>query len=175
MGMYGNYLQLNNNSLRKITADYETEAFDSISNFIWDLETEAETKYYGIDKMWDALHFWLTSAPATTPPEDNALSRAILGFHDLKKAEGYVGYALAYTTVEELEEIIAALEEVDIDRLMTNFDMTRFHKADIYPDIWTSESEYEEILDDLVTSYHNLLNFYRNAKDREMNIIFTIT
>ena len=94
-----------------------------------------------IDKMWDVLHFVLTGVSADHRIDDNPLSQAVLGVTSIEDLSDY----MAYTEHSQIADIVAALEQFDMDQALESFDMTACKEAELYPNIWDYDEEEEEI------------------------------
>lgn len=167
MGMIGQYMMINNQTFRSLV-DLEN---DDLIEMIEELSEDQENEIYDIDKLWDGLHFLLTGISACQPIEGNKLSEAIVGvkvFNDDEDAD-----FISYTMTEDIQEIVTALNNVDVEKLRLNFDLSKFRKAKIYPDIW-KDKEKESLLDELIQEYEKTLNFYTKALGEKAHVIVSI-
>ena len=62
------------------------------------------------------------------------LSQAVLGVMAVEDISDYV----AYTEHNHLANIVAALDQFDIESALESFDMTACKEAELYPNIWTT-------------------------------------
>jgi hypothetical protein len=85
-------------------------------------------------------------------------------------AEEYVAGINAY----RVKEIAVALENLDFEKYIANFNMQEFAANNIYPDIWSYEEEKEEIEDDLRICYENLKRFYRRMAELNSAVLVSI-
>ena len=168
MGLMGRYMMINEQILEELVVLENDDLIEKIEELNQDMENEE----YDIDKMWDGLHFLLTGVSASKPIEGNRLSEAIIGVNVLNSDDENADF-VAYTKFEDLFEIITALKSIDIGKLRNNFDLSKFRKARIYPDIWR-DTDKEELFDELVHEYKNILNFYDKAFNKETHIIVSI-
>ena len=170
MGMIANYQYLSNENLNEMKHfnGEEDEIFEEVED--WNEEVEI---LLDIDKMWDGLHFVLTGVGASNPIEDNPLSIGILGDLELVDDEDFFN---TYTSADNLPQIIAAMEAVDIKAKITATPFARLHENNIYPDIWDEENEdeFEEIAEELAGHFQNLLDFYRQCAANQQNVVVVI-
>jgi len=143
---------------------------DVLVAYVDDLEEERKDMFC-LDMLWDGLHFLLTGKPLEDIDEDdNELSMAIAGVHTFDTDdEIFVGC----TESGELEDVIKAMESVDIDALCDKADLSKFRKNDIYPDIWSDDNR-NAIMKDLKKGFDRLLEFYRSALKKGMNVVVDI-
>lgn len=168
MGLLGRYMMINAQTLEELV----TLENDDLIEKIEELNQDMENQEYDIDKLWDGLHFLLTGVSASQPIEGNRLSEAIVGVNVLNSDDENVDF-VAYTKFEDLSEIITSLKSIDISKLKKLFDLSTFRKARIYPDIWR-DTDKEELFDELVHEYKNLLNFYEKAFNKKVHVIVSI-
>ena len=165
MGMIANYQQIADEKLQELKNS--TDLFENIE----DLQENEDVILCDIDKMWDALNFLLTGKSAELL-KNNLISEAIVGEFTLsgEDAEEYVAGINAY----RVKEIAAALENLDFEKYIANFNMQEFTANNIYPDIWSYEEEKEEIEDDLRICYENLKRFYRQMAELNSAVLVSI-
>lgn len=168
MGLSGQYMMVDVVKLKSLLELENDDLFEEIE----ELNNDAEIKLYDIDKMWDGLHYLLTGVSASQPIEGDKLSESIVGVN-LFNSEDDNSDFIAYTQLVDLPKIIEALTNVDLDKLRTEFNPSSFSKAEIYPDIWADE-EKEDLFDELVEHYTNLLSFYKKALEEKANVIVSI-
>ena len=162
MGMIANY---------RLTTDIELEklmCFDDVVK----LQENENLEICDIGKMWDALHFLLTGKSASVPLEGNLISEAIVGQFEISGAD--IEEFVSGTKAGRVEEIAKALQKIDFEIYMDNFNMCDFAQNDIYPDIWEYEDEVDEIKEDLRTSFENLSAFYRKTAERGCAVLVSI-
>lgn len=138
---------------------------------IEELSEDEKNEIYDIDKFWDGLHFLLTGISACRPIEGNKLSEAIVGVNVFNNDED--ADFIVYTMTEDLHEILLALNNIDVERLRLNFDLSKFRKAKIYHEIWRDKDK-ESLFDELIQEYKKILNFYTKALQRKANVIVSI-
>ena len=166
MGLYANYMMIDNKTLTEMKTADNDELLDKIE----DLE-ENDCDIYDMDKLWDGLHFLLTGVSASSPVEGSLLSEAVVGtrtFIDSEDAD-----FVSYIEFSGLSPIISAMNSIRFDELENAFDPIKFRQADIYPNIWQSESK-DELFEALKYSFEGLKSFYERAEKARMNIVVSI-
>lgn len=162
MGMLGVYMLADEATIKRLSND--DDLFEAVEEY-GDQET---TIAYDIDKMWDGLHFLLTGVTAQEPIEGNLLSEAVVGT-DIFDCEDFI----AYTNPNHIKEIVDALNEVDIEALTGNMNISNFRKAKIYPNIWMKKDK-ELIKTELKKGFLNLKAFYENALNSHTGVLVSI-
>lgn len=130
------------------------------------LEGEGAPTVY-LDKMWDGLHFLLTGVSASSPVEDDKLSEAVVGVH-VFDSEEFIGC----TELDELPDIIAALEGVSLPELLGEVDFGAFDRAGIYPNIWTDDAAV--LAAELSEAFSILLEAHRACVASARHLIVSI-
>lgn len=166
MGLIASYMMVDEPTLSKfLKSDIEAVADD-----IFDMEEQDTADFMDIDKSWDGLHFILTGKPASAPIEGNALSEAVVGVRMFdEEGEEFI----AYTPHSRLPEIVKALEAVDIEGLKLKFSPLALHQNDVYPTIWEDDDK-EGLFSYLIDGYKALLALYKEAVEKNMNIVVSI-
>lgn len=167
MGMIANYQYLPDNELEQIKALSNQE--DDLLDYAED-SADTHDIIIDIDKMWDALLFFMTGFSSSEFLDDNPLREAVLGVTPLEDVSEYI----AYTEKSRIAAISQALEEFDMDKALKDFSMEACKKADLYPDIWDYLEEEEEIKDDILTCFVNMKEFYKNILELNGNVLVTI-
>ncbi len=162
MGMYANYRPMADGDLEKRFGLDDVE----------ELQENEELEICNIDKMWDALHFLLTGRSAEEPIEGHLLSEAIVGQRNLSGEDG--DEWIAGTKADRVKEIAQALQKIDFETYLANFDRSAFSRNRIYPDIWEYEEEEEEIKEDLQISFETLKAFYEKMAARGSAVLVSI-
>ena len=166
MGMYAMYQEVKKEDFKKLLES------DDFFETIEELEEKDGTELCDIDKMWDALHFLLNGLSALYgDPQDNILSEFIIGskcFDD--DSEEFK----RYIPTERVAEIADKLNEIDFQDYLKDFDMNKFAKNGIYPDIWDYTEEKEEIMEELSEHFDNLKEFYNKVAKNENIVVVTI-
>ena len=167
MGMIANYQYLSDNELSQIKrySCQEEDLLDIVDDY-----PEGNDTLIDVDKMWDALLFFMTGFSSSEFMDDDPLREAVLGVTSLENVSEYI----AYTEHSKIAEIVQALENFDMDRALANFSMEACKKADLYPDIWDYLDEEEEIKDDIRTCFVKMKDFYKKILTLKGNVLLTI-
>ena len=150
MGMLGVYMLTDENTMN-ILSDNDN-LFEAVENY----GEEKTTISYGIDKS------------SQEPIEGEPLSEAVVGVHVLD-CKSFIAYTAPY----EIHTIIKALNEVDIDTLITKMNLSKFRKAKIYPNIWVKKNE-EQLKKELKQEFFNLKTFYEKALNSQTGVLVSI-
>ena len=144
---------------------------DELSNRLSEIEEDNESEMIDIDKIWDALHCFLTGVSATHPIEGNKLSEAVVGIHFFNDDED--GDFITYIKNEELQEIISSLEKIDVQNVGLSFDMMQLQKEKISPDgIWKEDKQL--FLDEMQQAIDDILDIYKSALKAKRHVIVSI-
>ena len=167
MGIIANYQYLSDKNLKEMKLFYN-EAVEDIED-VKDGNNDIEIQF-DIDKMWDALHFVLTGVGKDDAMENNHLSEAVFGVNSIKNSEEYI----AYTQKSKVKGIVLALEDFDIEKALENLSMSRFKKANIYPNIWDYEEDADKIREELMSYFQKLRDFYKKILEVNGNVVIII-
>ena len=167
MGIIANYQYLSDKNLKEMKLFYN-EAVEDIED-VKDGNNDIEIQF-DIDKMWDALHFVLTGVGKDDAMENNPLSEAVFGVNSIKNSEEYI----AYTQKSKVKDIVLALEDFDIEKALYNLSMSRFKKANIYPNIWDYEEDADKIREELMSYFQKLRDFYKKILEVNGNVVIII-
>ena len=167
MGIIANYQYLSDRNLKEMRLFYN-EAVEDIDD-IKDGNDEIEIQL-DMDKMWDALHFVLTGVGKDEAIENNHLSEAVFGVNSIKNSQEYI----AYTQKSKVKDIVLALEDFDIEKALENLSMSRFKKANIYPNIWDYEEDADKIREELMSYFQKLRGFYKKILEVNGNVVIII-
>lgn len=167
MGLIANYSCLSDANLKALKAmgSEEEEIIESVEE--WNDDDEL---LLDIDKMWDVLHFVLTGVGTDHKDDKNPLSQAVLGVTAVEDITDYV----AYTEHNHLANIVATLEQFDMESALESFDMTACKEAELYPNIWDYDEEEEEIKDELLHDFEQMKRFYKQVLDANGNVLVSI-
>ena len=167
MGLIANYNCISDESLKELKGlgSSKKDLFETVEE--WRDEDEL---LLDIDKMWDVLHFVLTGVSTDHRIADNPLSQAVLGITAVEELSDY----LAYTEHDKLADIVAALEQFDMEEALESFDMAACKEAELYPDIWDYDEEEEEIKDELLHDFEQMKRFYKQVLDANGNVLVSI-
>ncbi len=160
MGLIANYNCISDESLKELKGlgSSKKDLFETVEE--WSDEDEL---LLDIDKMWDVLHFVLTGVSADHRIDDNPLSQAVLGVTSIEDLSDY----MAYTEYSQIADIVAALEQFDMDQALESFDMKACKEAELYPNIWDYDEEEEEIIDELLHDFEQMKVFYKKSARSE--------
>ena len=167
MGIIANYQYLSDKNLKEMKLFYNetVEDIEDDKDGNNDIEIQLD-----IDKMWDALHFVLTGVGKDDAMENNPLSEAVFGVNFIKNSEEYI----AYTQKSKVKDIVLALEDFDIEKALDNLNMSRFKKANIYPNTWDYEEDTDKIREELRTDFQRLRDFYKKILEVNGNVVIII-
>jgi len=167
MGLIANYSCLSDVNLKELKSmgSEEEEILESVEE--WNDDDEL---LLDIDKMWDVLHFVLTGVSADHRIDDNPLSQAVLGVTSIEDLSDY----MAYTEYSQIADIVAALEQFDMDQALESFDMTACKEAELYPNIWDYDEEEEEIKDEILHDFEQMKVFYKKVLEAKGHVVVTI-
>jgi len=167
MGLIANYNCISDESLKELKGlgSSEEDLFETVEE--WSDEDEL---LLDIDKMWDVLHFVLTGVSADHRIDDNPLSQAVLGVTSIEDLSDY----MAYTEYSQIADIVAALEQFDMDQALESFDMTACKEAELYPNIWDYDEEEEEIKDEILHDFEQMKVFYKKVLEAKGHVVVTI-
>ncbi|SHK73446.1 protein of unknown function [Clostridium cavendishii DSM 21758] len=166
MSMICDYLKVDKKTLNEFRNLDIDEIIEEIENL-----SENDEDIYSVDKLWDGLHFLLVGSSATDRIEDNPLSQAIMGVKTFSPSDedGYI----AYIESKDLDSIVKALKDVNIEELKNRFNIEEFRNNEIYPDIWR-EDEKLELFEELANEYKNIIEFYESALENKQQIVVSI-
>lgn len=167
MGLIANYSCLSDVNLKELKAmgSEEEEILESVEE--WNDDDEL---LLDIDKMWDVLHFVLTGVSTDHRIDDNPLSQAVLGVTSIEDLSEY----MAYTEHSKIADILAALEQFDIEQALESFDMKACKEANLYPNIWDYDEEEEEIKDEILHDFEQMKVFYKKVLEVKGHVVVTI-
>ena len=167
MGLIANYSCLSDVNLKELKAmgSEEEEILESVEE--WNDDDEL---LLDIDKMWDVLHFVLTGVSADHRIDDNPLSQAVLGVTSIEDLSEY----MAYTEHSQIADIVAALEQFDMDQALESFDMKACKEAELYPNIWDYDEEEEEIKDEILHDFEQMKVFYKKVLEAKGHVLVSI-
>lgn len=164
MGLQAVYIAINNekweNDLSKFS-DNE-DLFEKIE----DLQEDDNCKLIDIGKMWDGMHFLLTSFSASEPIEDDEISEFIVGVEVLNDDD-----FIAFSNTKDVKRIVKRINRINFDELEQTFNPKNFEEKEIYPNIWSNKDK-EDLFRELKESFILLKRFYNENKNK--NIIVSI-
>lgn len=148
MGMLGQYVMVDEDTLERMMEMDGAELLGTLEKLV-----EGGSEHYDIDKLWEELHVALSGVSASEPIDGDPLSEAVVGVHvfEVEEEDGF----FACTEQDELEDIIAAMQQVDLDKLETgNIDAA--------------------LRQQVKSEFSGLLDFYRKAEAAGMHVIFSV-
>ena len=160
MGLIANYNCISDESLKELKGlgSSKKDLFETVEE--WSDEDEL---LLDIDKMWDVLHFVLTGVSTDHRIDDNPLSQAVLGVTSIEDLSDY----MAYTEHSQIADIVAALEQFDMDQALESFDMKACKEAEYTQIFGTDDEEEEEIIDELLHDFEQMKVFYKKSARSE--------
>ena len=133
---------------------------------------------YDMDKMWDAMCKMLTGRnfkqrlkAGDIFSSNEPFSWAIFGRSALNEE---LSEMISFSDASDVKEVAETLKNVDINALLANINLKEFASSKTYPDIFGSESEFENIKEKLKEHFAGLLNFYQNAASNELGVLIVI-
>ena len=133
---------------------------------------------YDMDKMWDAMCKMLTGTnfqerlkAGDIFSSNEPFSWAIFGRSALNEE---LSEMISYTNASDVKEVAETLKNVEISALLAKINLKEFASSKTYPDIFGSESKFEDIRASLKEHFAGLLNFYQNAADKGLGVITVI-
>ena len=163
MGLIANYNCISDESLKELKGlgSSKKDLFETVEE--WSDEDEL---LLDIDK----LHFVLTGVSTDHRIDDNLLSQAVLGVTSIEDLSDY----MAYTEHSQIADIVAALEQFDMDQALESFDMKACKEAELYPNIWDYDEEEEEIIDELLHDFEQMKVFYKKVLEAKGHAVVSI-
>ncbi|MEK4514874.1 DUF1877 family protein [Paenibacillus sp. FSL H8-0122] len=148
MGMLGQYVMVDEDTLDRMMEMDGSELMDTLEKLI-----EGGSEYYDIDKLWEELHVALTGVSASEPIEGDPLSEAVVGVHvfEVEEEDGF----FACTEQDELEDIIAAMQQVNLEKLEPG-------------------NVTEQLNEAVKSEFAGLLDFYGKALAAGKHVIFSV-
>jgi hypothetical protein len=161
--MIGNYAMADEETISKIL----NGKLSSVK-FLYGKDDNEPEDLIDIDKTWYAIHFTLTGDAGVG---DDALSKVVLGMHPLGDED--VGYGPPmYLTASDVAEVSSALQVVSEDDFTERFSVLEMKENNIYP--VTSDENEEEFLEYCLGYYVGLKDFFAEAAERGLGVVFWI-
>ena len=133
---------------------------------------------YDMGNFWDAMCKMLTGTnfqerlkAGDIFSSNEPFSWAIFGRSALNEE---LSEMISFSSATDVKEVAMALKNVDIDALLAKINLKEFASSKTYPDIFGSESEFEDIRASLREHFTGLLKFYQNAADKRLGVITVI-
>ena len=73
----------------------------------------------------------------------------------------------------KIVDILAALEQFDIEQALESFDMKACKEAELYPNIWDYDEEEEEIKDEILHDFEQMKVFYKKVLEAKGHVVVT--
>ncbi len=124
-----------------------------------------------LDKAWHGIHFLLTGSAWKGDPPLNFL---VAGGTQVGDVDVGYGPARAFRA-SEVALIAAALESVSQEDLRGRFDPGVMMREGIYPEIWNRPQEEDDTLGYVLEYDAVLRHFIRDAVDRGLGMVVTLT
>ena len=133
---------------------------------------------YDMDNFWDAMCKMLTGKnfkqrlkAGDIFSSNEPFSWAIFGRSALNEE---LSEMISFSSASDVKDVARAMKNVDISALLAKINLKEFASSKTYPDIFGSESEFEDIRANLKEHFAGLLNFYQNAADKGLGVIIVI-
>ena len=168
MGIQAGYLMVDEKTL----SSFMELDNKSLCNRIEQLENDDKTISINIDKIWDALHCFLTGTTASEPIEGNKLSEAVVGIHVFNIEDENADFVGCIEN-EELESVIKSIEDLPFEKMVKKFDPIVLKNQQIYPKgIW--QDSKEQLVDEFQNALTEIEQFYKKALETNKHIIVSI-
>ena len=162
MGISAHYYAYSQDDIEKIKKGGDGELLDE----------------YDMDKMWDAMCKMITGTnfqerlkAGDIFSSKEPFSWAIFGRSALNEE---LSEMISYANASDVKEVAEMLKNVEISALLAKINLKEFASSKTYPDIFGSESEFEDIRASLKEHFTGLLNFYQNAADKGLGVLIVI-
>ncbi len=133
---------------------------------------------YDMDNFWDAMCKMLTGINFAQRlkagdifSSNEPFSWAIFGRSALNEE---LSEMISYANASDVKEVDETLKNVDINALLSKINLKEFASSKTYPNIFGSESEFEDIKARLKQHFAGLLNFYQNAASNGLGVLIVI-
>ena len=133
---------------------------------------------YDMDNFWDAMCKVLTGRNFSQRlktgdifSSNEPFSWAIFGRSALNEE---LSEMISFSSATDVKEVARAMKNVDISALLAKINLKEFASSKTYPDIFGSESEFEDIRASLKEHFAGLLSFYQNAANKGLGVIIVI-
>ena len=133
---------------------------------------------YDLDNFWDAMCKMLTGKnfkqrlkAGDIFSSNEPFSWAIFGRSALNEE---LSEMISYANALDVKEVAKAMRDTDISALLAKINLKELASSKTYPDIFGSESEFEDIKASLKEHFAGLLKFYQNAASKGLGVITVI-
>ena len=130
---------------------------------------------YDMDNLWDAMCKMLTGRNFSERLKTGDIfsskepfSWAIFGRSALNEE---LSEMISFSSATEVKEVARAMKNVEISALLAKINLKEFASSKTYPDIFGSESKFEDIKASLREHFTGLLNFYQNAANKGLGVL----
>ena len=154
MSMIGNFVTVEPDQLDAFIANPKL-----ITPFLYPEDGSEPANHLDVDKTWHAIHYTLNKKAWDG---EEPLSLVVLGGQTLGEDVGYG--PTRYLSPSQVKAVARALSAVTPEIHSGQFDLSAMNTADIYPQIWESDSA--EALEYVLQYYHLLRSFYQAASER---------
>lgn len=134
------------------------------------LEPLAESDTLQLDKSWHALHFLFTGTAWEGKPPAGFL---VTGGTQIGEVDVGYGPARSFTPAE-VRDIAAFLDGQAEDDLRSRIDPAAMQALDIYPSVWSEDTDIEEEWEYLVASFRDMKEFVGEAARANLSMIVYI-
>lgn len=134
------------------------------------LEPLADVDMLMIDKAWHALHFLFTGTAWEGEPPAGFL---VTGGSKIGEVDVGYGPARSFTPAE-VQDIAAFLDAQAEDELRSRIDVEAMQALDIYPSVWSEDTDIEEEWEHLAASFRDMKEFVGRAARENLSMIVYI-
>lgn len=134
---------------------------------------------YDMDNLWDAMCKMLTGRnfqerlkAGDIFSSNEPFGWAIFGRSALNEE---LSEMISFSSATDVKEVARVMKNVDISALLAKINLKEFASSNTYPDIFGSESKFEDIKVSLKQHFTGLLNFYQNASDKGLGVLIVVT
>ena len=133
---------------------------------------------YDMDNLWDAMCKMLTGKnfQERLKAGDIFSSKEPFGWTILGRSalNEELSEMISYVSATYVKEVAKVMRDTDINALLEKINLKEFASSKTYPDIFGSESKFEDIKEKLKEHFVGLLNFYQNASDKGLGVLMVI-
>ena len=169
MELVATYLALGENLLNETmdlidNRDNEEEVSDQIEELLNDEDIDI----LEMDQYWDVFHYLLNKVSASEPLPTELLSQVILGC-SRADTDDYIAMILP----EQVSQIVHAISQIDIDKLLSILTVESLSNANVYPNHW-DKIDINELKEILKITFDDLIIFYQEVHKANKGILVTI-
>jgi hypothetical protein len=143
MGMIGYLLRVKPSELDAILNN-SALLEEKIANAITDQSAELSD----LDKSWEAIYYLITGSGISGIGEaEPPLAWTLFSGQEIDPEQD-LGYGPGfYTTVEQVKQVDAALQDISQNEIISRFDGPRMNRQGIYPEIWDEDDTIDYVLE----------------------------